>query len=556
MSSYPEAWARNPPAPGDRDYAAYVKAQPTERARLRRLAESVVGPEHAELLVPAAAAAPGFEVDTRSVEEQVAAFRPAEMLSTTLPGVPDGMKPALAFRTARELMAMVGTTVPWLVRLLAAFGAITELDGAPKRAGKTTFLAYMIAAVLDGRPFLGQPTTKTPIVLLSEQPSASLRAVLARAGLADRDDLHLLLWRDAVGASWPAIVAAAVERCREFGAALVVDTLPQFAGLRGDSENDAGAALEAVRPLQAAAADGLCIIVSRHDRKGGGETGESARGSSAFTGAVDIVLRLARKPDAARPTIRELSALSRFDEAPADVLIELTETGYIAVSEQALAREVARAAVLDHLPERGGLTRDELVERTGLGRTAVGMTLTELLAEGLIRRIGAGVKGDPYRFTAGPDAPVPGTSNDPGQTGPFVPDSFPSPLIGRQDGKGIRPSSPSTAIEDYPAWDLADPRRAVDGMTGEQPYQGIGSPVRDGPQPTPPSAAVTGALICPTCGKTMITIAGSPPVCTNGPGHRKPGNGAATPADGAGTPDLWDAEHATDDDAEGDAGVD
>lgn len=88
-------------------------------------------------------------------------------------------------------------------------------------------------------------------------------------------------------------------------------------------------------------------------------------------------------------------------------------------------------------------------------------------------------------------------------------------------------------------------------MTGEQSDQGIDSPVRDGPQPDPPSAVVTGAPICPTCGKTMVTIAGSPPVCTNGPGHRKPVNGAAPPPDRSGTPDLWDPENASDDDAEG-----
>ena len=330
----------------------------------------------------------------------------AEMLSAPPPRGPEGKHP-LSFRTARELSAAGTPETRWLVRLLAAFGGITEVDGAPKRAGKTTFLCHLIAAVLDGRDFLDEPTTRTPIVLLSEQPWASLRAVLGRAGLLDRDDLHVMLWRDAAGSSWEAVVAAALVECERVGGALIIDTLPQFAGLRGDSENDAGAALEALRPLQAAAGDGLCVIVARHDRKGGGETGESARGSSAFTGGVDIVLRLSRKPDAVRDTIREMSALSRFDEAPAEVLIELTSAGYVVVgSEQGLARQVARSAVLDHLPADGGMTREELMARTALGKTAIGGALNDLVSEGLASRIGTGVKGDPYRFGSLPSEAV------------------------------------------------------------------------------------------------------------------------------------------------------
>jgi hypothetical protein len=37
---------------------------------------------------------------------------------------------------------------------------------------------------------------------------------------------------------------------------LIVDTVSQFAGLRGDAENNSGDALAAVEPLQAAAAEG------------------------------------------------------------------------------------------------------------------------------------------------------------------------------------------------------------------------------------------------------------------------------------------------------------
>jgi hypothetical protein len=180
----------------------------------------------------------------------------------------------LRFRSAREICASVSEQIEFAAPYLA-FGAITELDGKPKAAGKTTFVLAMIRAILDGEPFLGHPTVPGPVVMLTEQPPASLRAALVRAGLDDRDDFLLLSWADAAGSPWPEVVERAAEACRRLGArVLVVDTLPQFAGLRGDAENNAGDALEAIEPLQLLAAQGFAILVTRHDRKAGGEVGE------------------------------------------------------------------------------------------------------------------------------------------------------------------------------------------------------------------------------------------------------------------------------------------
>ena len=173
----------------------------------------------------------------------------------------------------------------------------------------------MVGAMLEGQPFLDRPTARAPVVILSEQGRPSLRAVIERAELLDRDDLYLVLWQDTRELDWPALVAAATTFCQEVGAAvLVVDTLPQFARLTGDAENDAGAALKAMAPLQSAAAAGLAVLITRHDRKGGyakggADVGETGRGSSAFTGTVDIVVAIRRGGDGERSTIRHLHCL-------------------------------------------------------------------------------------------------------------------------------------------------------------------------------------------------------------------------------------------------------
>lgn len=203
----------------------------------------------------------------------------------------------LRFRTAREVAEATPRRVPWKARPWLAEGAITEVDGPIKRAGKTTLVSHMIASILEGDPFMGERTAKDKVVCLTEQSPTSFRKVLERAGLTDREDLLILHWHDTIGVEWADVARTAMDKALEFGAGvLVVDTLAQFAGIRGDSENSAGAAQEAMRPPQEAAAQGLAVLITHHERKGGGEVGESARGSSAFGGAVDVIMSVRRPP--------------------------------------------------------------------------------------------------------------------------------------------------------------------------------------------------------------------------------------------------------------------
>jgi hypothetical protein len=309
------------------------------------------------------------------------------------------------FRTAADLARSAGGEVSWVVKGLLARQAITELDGRAKAAGKTTFAASLVRQVLNGVPFLGRPTQKSRVVYLTEQTGATFREVLRRAGLLDREDLFVLPWHDTFGYRWPSVVSEAVAKAdREGAGLLVVDTLPQFAGLRGDDENSAGAALEAVRPLQEAAAKGLAVLLLRHERKGGGAVGDSGRGSSAFAGAVDIILSLRRPEGAQRQTIRKLESLSRFDETPSELLIELVAGAYIALgTESDIAAQEARERILAVMSklENTSTLDDLLLQMGSIKRTTAQRALDDLIHGGLIKRHGAGKKGDPYRFGFG-----------------------------------------------------------------------------------------------------------------------------------------------------------
>jgi hypothetical protein len=306
------------------------------------------------------------------------------------------------FETAAEISSRSPRHVDWIVRPWVATASMTNVSGKVKAAGKTTWILRMVASVLDCRSFMGEPTCKTPVVYLSEQPAASLVEALKGAGLLERQDLSLLLWNKAVGCSWPEVVRSAIEESKRLGARLlVVDTLHQFAQIAGDAENNAGDALEAVRPLQKAMAEGIAVVLVVHDRKSGGDVGESGRGSSAFSGAADILISLRRLEGNGRPTLRQIQALSRFSETPREVIIELTPDGYVARGE---AREVAaaeaEAEILSAVPssEAEATTIEKLTETTGVSRATAQRVMDTLVTEGRLQRNGKGKRGDPFRY--------------------------------------------------------------------------------------------------------------------------------------------------------------
>jgi hypothetical protein len=306
------------------------------------------------------------------------------------------------FVTAAEIAAESGPEVKWVAKPWIAKGTITELDGKVKLAGKTTFKTHLVRAVLDGETFMGEPTTKSPVVFLTEQPKASFRVALRRADLLGREDLIVLYRSRVIGLTWDAICRLAVEECKRRSAGLlVVDTLSQFAGLEGDEENNAGDALAAMAPLQAATDEGLGVLVGRHERKSGGLVGESGRGSSAFGGVADIILSLRRLGAKSRRTVRVIEAEGRFDETPDELVIELQDDGYVALGKSAdLAQQEAENAIRAALPdsEDEALKLRDLIEETKVARGTAQRVLRRMVSDGAVLRVGAGKRSQPFRY--------------------------------------------------------------------------------------------------------------------------------------------------------------
>ena len=314
----------------------------------------------------------------------------------------------MKFISAKELFESKPEAVEWICKPWLAREAITELDGAPKSAGKTTFALAMCKAILTGGDFLGHPTAKGKVVYLTEESSTSFRAALARAGIEESPDFHILFWkeihglRDGETSAWAKAVGEAVEYAKAKGAmVVVVDTFAQFAKLTGDKENSSGASLEAMLPLQKARDEELAVLVIRHERKGGGPVTESGRGSNAISGAVDIVLQL-KRPEGSHPvTHRKIEALSRYDDTPTELTIALVNGEYrVLGNSDAVAVPLAMERVLEALggEEAANLTMKQLEAATGLPRTTLQSALERLESEGSVIRSGSGKKNDPIRY--------------------------------------------------------------------------------------------------------------------------------------------------------------
>jgi hypothetical protein len=225
---------------------------------------------------------------------------------------------------------------------------------------------------------------------------------MERADLVGRSEIHFLRHCDTHGIPWTEVAGGAAAECVRIGAQLlIVDTLPQFACLKGDSENNSGDALEAMQPLLLASTKGIGVVLSRHERKTGGDVGDSGRGSSAFAGAVDIVLSLRRPEGNAKSTLRLLRAVSRFSETPSDLLIEWTEGGYVSHGDSKTApMQQIKRMILDLVPnsESDALDLDELVTTTKIHRASLQRALRDLLLDGTVTRVGKGTKGSPHGF--------------------------------------------------------------------------------------------------------------------------------------------------------------
>ncbi len=337
------------------------------------------------------ARAKGDAADFTGTDEEL-----AELLDAAEPwegGTTDDKPPALRWMTAAEISEYEPEHTEWIVENYVAAKSVTELEGKIKH-GKTTFLAHMVSAIRTGEPFLGGGTQRGPVVWLTEERTPTFLSVLRRAGLEHDSNLHVLTFGGTRHLRWDEVMEQATAKAHEVGAVLIViDTIPQWAGVTGDSENDAGEALRAMSPVHQAAESGLAVVVVRHGRKRAAEIGDSARGSSAWGGASDILLSLRRMEGQGHDSRRKLKAVGRFDDIPGELIIEIQDGKYVSLGDaQDAEQRQVHDALLDFLPATAedampeGEILEELKQRGVGSRTSFQRARDVMLDEHRLRQ--------------------------------------------------------------------------------------------------------------------------------------------------------------------------
>lgn len=321
------------------DYIALVKQQARERTLKAHLQRAVL----------AAQAAPLSAAERVKLSAEITAAK--NLLEAVAVGGRDALR--LAFLAAPDLAATEDVEIDWIVADYLAAGATTQLTGQPK-AGKSLFAMCLANAVASGREFMGRETKQGIVVYLSEQTVATFKASARATGLLANPNVIVLprsrVWQH----DWTTIITAAIAHCRAVGAVLlIIDTVGRWASLAGDSENDSGAALATMQPLEEAAAAGLAVLAIRHERKNpGADVVDAGRGSSAFAGAFDQLLSLKKVGGQGHDNRRRLLAEGRFDETPHELVVDYADGIYTARgSGLDVERSEVSAAVLSLLPD-------------------------------------------------------------------------------------------------------------------------------------------------------------------------------------------------------------
>jgi hypothetical protein len=185
-----------------------------------------------------------------------------------------------------------------------------------------------------------------------------------------------------------------------------VDPLATF--LPGRSESDTNALRDMLQPLQRLAASGVAVLVLHHPRKAPSEEGSAARGGGSLLGFVDISLELYRCGRLlSEERRRRIVGLSRFRQTPVRLVYEWDPaTGAFAAVGDPLEQrfrdnwEQVRSILAGR---RAAATHHELLadwpaDRERPAASVLYEWLNRAAEERLVRREGAGLRDDPYRY--------------------------------------------------------------------------------------------------------------------------------------------------------------
>lgn len=282
--------------------------------------------------------------------------------------------------------------VEWLIPDLIPRGSLSLVAGRPK-AGKTLLALNLAAALSTGGSFLGRlcPPSQVGVVQL-EDPESLIRSRLKRMVSVPPEGLYL-----SVGIPWTKEMRAGLYN---FVALHGLDLLildPLVLWKPGTRENNAEEMASLMYGLRRVVQLTSCsLLVVHHSRKGGGENGDSIRGSSAILGAVDVALELVKEEEG-RAHLRVISRFGAVEDEALELEPETMTWRSLGPARQ-IEGERRRAKIQEVLKEMEEASAQELLEVLEVPKRTLYRDLNALEAEGSIAsREAAGGRGKPCR---------------------------------------------------------------------------------------------------------------------------------------------------------------
>lgn len=223
-----------------------------------------------------------------------------------------------------ELKRIPCGPMPWLWHGYLAPGYTTMLTSRWK-TGKTTLLSLLLSRMGAGGELCGATVRPGRAYIVSEEDAQLWRRRDERVGFGDHVSWLCRPFTSIPnGRDYQELIQHIIRVQQRQSLDLVVfDPLAYV--YPGMDENSATAMRVALEPLRQLTKRGLAVLILHHCRKAPAASGTAARGSSALPAHVDIAIEM-ELPDAnATSRRRRLSAKSRFEETPAERLIQLDE---------------------------------------------------------------------------------------------------------------------------------------------------------------------------------------------------------------------------------------
>lgn len=258
----------------------------------------------------------------------------------------------------REIPPVWGLVFPqtWVVEHLIPAESVIMISG-DSGSGKSSLALAMADAISKGEPFLGNPTVKTPVLILDREnglPTYNER--LPRFGIENNPDL--IIWGGWVDEPTEYIHPAIQEFARTEHPVIIYDS---FVAFHPGNEQDASETRKYMDTFRKLAALGATVILIHHTGKG--ENTKVYRGSSDIRASVDVLYVLKAK----KPLLQQLEL--KPDKVREGILeaiqITLDETKFVPIDKAYIPQDDKDWRIVCNVVEaHPGLNQSQILKFT------------------------------------------------------------------------------------------------------------------------------------------------------------------------------------------------